>query len=111
MASSSRAYPLRSRLVSGLFLSLLLLPCAWLSVSQAQVTTAIRPDGTLGTRVRQHGTVYTIRGGTWPERGPNLFHSFDRFSVGTGDTVRFSAPPGTARIENILSRVTGGSSR
>ena len=37
--------------------------------------------------------------------GPNLFHSFDRFSVGTKDTARFSGPTG---IKNILSRVTGG---
>src|SRR5262249_13093973 len=31
--------------------------------------------------------------------------SFDRFSIGTNDTARFSGPTG---IKNILSRVTGG---
>jgi filamentous hemagglutinin family protein len=78
-----------------------------LAVSQAQVASAIRPDGTLGTTVTHSGNVYTIMGGTRPGNGPNLFHSFDRFSVGTNDTARFSAsgPPG---IQNILSRVTGG---
>jgi filamentous hemagglutinin family protein len=76
-----------------------------LAVGQAQVTTTIRPDGTLGTAVTQHGTVYDITGGTRPGNGPNLFHSFDRFSVGTNDTARFSGLPG---IANILSRVTGG---
>jgi filamentous hemagglutinin family protein len=91
--------PLRSLCISGcLLLSVLL------AVGQAQVPTAIRPDGTLGTTVNQHGTVYDITGGTRPGNGPNLFHSFDRFSVGTGDTASFSGPPG---IENILSRVTG----
>ena len=64
----------------------------WLAVSQAQVPTAIRPDGTLGTAVTQSGNVYDITGGTRPGNGPNLFHSFDRFSVGTGDTARFSGP-------------------
>jgi large exoprotein involved in heme utilization and adhesion len=46
----------------------------------------------------------TITGGTRPANGPNLFHSFDRFSIGTNDTARFSGPTG---IANILSRVTG----
>ena len=73
--------------------------------SQAQGTSALRPDGTLGTAVTQSDNVYTITGGTRPRNGPNLFHSFDRFSVGTGDTARFSGPAG---IVNILSRVTGG---
>jgi large exoprotein involved in heme utilization and adhesion len=46
-----------------------------LAVSQAQVPSAIRPDGTLGTTVTQSGNVYTITGGTRPGNGPNLFHS------------------------------------
>ena len=71
--------------------------------SLAQVRTAITPDGTLGTTVTQNGTTYTINGGTI--KGPNQFHSFDRLSVGTNDTARFSGPTG---IANILSRVTGG---
>src|SRR5262245_1918109 len=75
------------------------------AISQAQVSSAIRPDGTLGTTVTQSGNVYTIRDGRRPGNGPNLFHSFDRFSVGTGDTAAFTGPTG---ITNILSRVTGG---
>ena len=78
---------------------------ALVTSSQAQGTSAIRPDGTLGTVVTQRGNVHTITGGTRPGNGPNLFHSFDRFSVGTGDTASFSGPTG---IANILSRVTGG---
>jgi filamentous hemagglutinin family protein len=78
---------------------------ALLAVSPAAVTSAITSDGTLGTTVTQSGTIYTITEGTRPGNGPNLFHSFDRFSVGTGDTARFSGPAG---ITNILSRVTGG---
>ena len=79
----------------------------WLAVSAAQVRTTLTPDGTLGTTVTSSGNVYTIMGGTRPGNGPNLFHSFDRFSVGTGDTAHFTAT-GPAGIVNILSRVTGG---
>jgi len=85
--------------------SVALLLSGLLASSQAQVPTTITPDGTVGTAVTQQGHVYTIMGGTRPGNGPNLFHSFDRFSIGTGDTARFTGPTG---IENILSRVTGG---
>jgi filamentous hemagglutinin family protein len=47
--------------------------------------------------------VYDIRDGT--SKGSNLFHSFDRFSIGTSNTACFHDPSG---IANILSRVTGG---
>ncbi len=77
--------------------------CLLLTASLAQVPTAITPDGTLGTTVTQDGAVYNIDGGTI--RGPNQFHSFDRFSVGTDDTASFNGP---SSIENIVSRVTGG---
>jgi filamentous hemagglutinin family protein len=83
--------------------SLLLLVCH--VVSQAQVTTTIIPDGTLKTKVARHGNVFDITGGRRPGHGPNLFHSFDRFSVGTFHVARFRGPLG---IENIISRVTGG---
>src|SRR2546423_866012 len=93
------------RLLRFLLLSSGLLLGVLLASGQAQVPTTIRPDGTLGTAVSQRGTIVDITGGTRPGNGPNLFHSFDRFSVGTGDTARFSGPTG---IANILSRVTGG---
>src|SRR5688572_23932993 len=72
--------------------------------SRAQVTTTITPDRTLGTQVNQNGKVQEITGGARPEAGPNLFHSFHRFNVGTGDTAHFIGLPG---IENIIGRVTG----
>jgi filamentous hemagglutinin family protein len=73
-------------------------------VGHAQIRSTITPDGTLGTAVTPRGTLFDITGGT--RRGPNLFHSFDRFSVGTWETANFtSAQTG---IKNILSRVTGG---
>jgi filamentous hemagglutinin family protein len=98
---SRESRPLRLALLS----SLVLLQ-ALLAVSQAAVTSAITSDGTLGTTVTQSGTIHIITGGARPRNGPNLFHSFDRFSVGTGDTALFSGS-GQTGIVNILSRVTG----
>jgi filamentous hemagglutinin family protein len=105
MASFPDTGPRLSRLTRRLMLCGLLWLWALLAVGQAAVTSAITGDGTLGTTVTRSGTMHTITGGTRPGNGPNLFHSFDRFSVGTADTARFSGPTG---ITNILSRITGG---
>jgi filamentous hemagglutinin family protein len=105
MMPLSHYVPRPSRYLVTLLISGDCLLAMLLAVSWAQVPTTITPDGTLGTAVIQNGNVYDITGGTRPGNGPNLFHSFDRFSVGTHNTARFSGPTG---IENILSRVTGG---
>src|SRR5919109_1856220 len=39
--------------------------------------------------------------------GPNLFHSFGLFNINTGESATFTGP---SSIENVLGRVTGGSS-
>ncbi len=80
-----------------------LIMCVIQTPALAQVTTTITPDGSLGTTVNLHGSVHVVDGGTI--RGPNQFHSFDRFDVGAGKTANFTGP---ASVENILSRVTGG---
>ncbi|WP_375470895.1 filamentous hemagglutinin N-terminal domain-containing protein [uncultured Nostoc sp.] len=76
-----------------------------------RVLAQIVPDKTLGVE----GSVVTpnvsirgipsdrIDGGA--TRGANLFHSFEKFNVGSGRSVYFANPAG---IENILTRVTGG---
>ena len=66
---------------------------------QAQVTM----DGTVNTIVTPNGNVAEITGGE--TRGSNLFHSFQEFSVGTGNEAFFN---NANDISNILSRVTGG---
>jgi filamentous hemagglutinin family protein len=86
-----------------LLISTFLLYSALLSIGHAQVTTAITPDGTMGTTVTINGNVYDIDGGN--QQGTNLFQSFGLFSVGEGDIASFNGPPS---IANILSRVTGG---
>ena len=89
--------------------SLVLLLVALPAPSLAQVT-AITPTtgtGNLGTTVTSAGNLYNITGGTRPGNGPNLFHSFGLFSVGTSDIANFSNDTGLSTT-NILSRVTGG---
>lgn len=69
------------------------------NVTLAQVTS----DGTVNTQVNQNGSIAEIMGGE--TRGSNLFHSFQDFSVPTGNEAFFN---NADSISNILSRVTGG---
>ena len=61
------------------------------------------PDGT-GTHIHSNGSEFQIQGGT--PAGSNLFHSFQQFNLNAQQTATFLATPG---IQNILSRVVGGS--
>ena len=66
----------------------------------AQVT----PDGSgIDTHVNQNGNTAEISGGQ--TRGSNLFHSFQDFSVPTGNEASFN---NADNISNIFGRVTGG---
>jgi filamentous hemagglutinin family protein len=64
------------------------------------------PDNTLPTnsRVTNQGNTNLIEGGT--QAGSNLFHSFQQFSVLNNNTAFFN---NGLDIQNIISRVTGGS--
>ena len=66
----------------------------------------IVPDSTLtnNSRVTNQGSINIINEGT--RAGTNLFHSFQDFSVSTGNTAFFN---NAADITNIISRVTGKS--
>jgi len=81
------------------------------SVAHAQVTTAVTGNG-LGTTVTPAAGGVDITGGARgnpvggpPNTGPNLFHSFGLFNVGTGDTATFTNDSGLATT-NIIGRVT-----
>ena len=66
----------------------------------------IAPDGTLPNNsiVTPSGNTSVIQGGT--QVGTNLFHSFAQFSVLKGNTAHFN---NAGTIQNIFTRVTGGS--
>ena len=69
--------------------------------AQAQVVE----DNTLSTEVKtENGRDFTVNSGE--QRGNNLFHSFDEFSIPTGGSIFFD---NAIAIENIISRVTGSS--
>ena len=107
-ASAGKTF-LRTFLLS-LVLLLITLPAA----SHAQVVTNIRPTtGTpldLGTKAATSPTSATttqITGGTRPNNGTNLFHSFDFFTLGTNEVAHFMNDMGKPTT-NIFSRVIGG---
>ncbi len=64
----------------------------------------VSPDGTLSTTVTQTGNAFAIDNGT--RVGNNLFHSFSQFSVPTGGAAIFN---NAVDVQNIFSRITGGS--
>ncbi|MBT9315778.1 two-partner secretion domain-containing protein [Leptothoe spongobia] len=75
-----------------------------------QLTSAqVTPDGSLGTNpsvvVPESATRERIEGGV--TNNTNLFHSFQDFTIETGQEVYFANPVG---IETILTRVTGNTS-
>ena len=70
-------------------------------LSLGQVAT----DGSVGAAQVLSGPDYEIGAELGAQAGGNLFHSFQQFSVDTGESATFSGP---GSIDNIISRVTGG---
>lgn len=82
---------------SWLFSGILAFP----TIASAQII----PDGTLpnNSTVNLESQIQHITGGT--QAGSNLFHSFDQFNIGTGETAWFD---NASNIDNIITRITGG---
>ncbi|CAN1210748.1 hypothetical protein TUMEXPCC7403_11160 [Tumidithrix helvetica PCC 7403] len=88
------------------FIGLSVAAIAFNLIPTSPIRAQVTPDKTLpvNTIVNTNGTTFTITGGT--QVGGNQFHSFEQFSVPTGNTAYFNNSPETA---NIISRVTGSS--
>jgi len=78
----------------------------WLSAGAAISPAQVVLDGKFGTSGAVAGPNFDIAANLGATRGNNLFHSFAQFDLKAGDVATFSGP---ANIQNILSRVTGGS--
>ncbi len=72
------------------------------------ITQTVGP-GDLGTKISSNGNQHFITGGK--QLGTSLFHSFDQFSVATGEIAQFRTNQLTpdSSFNNILGRVTGTS--
>lgn len=70
---------------------------------QAQVTL----DGSLGPAGPLSGPDYVIPPDVGRQYGRNLFHSFGVFNVNSSESATFTGP---YEVQNIIGRVTGGSS-
>src|SRR5919206_4348316 len=82
--------------IAAVALGWLPLPCA------AGVVT----DGSVGPARSLAGPNFAIGADLGRQIGGNLFHSFSRFNLATGESATFSGP---GSVANILARVTGGS--
>jgi filamentous hemagglutinin family protein len=72
------------------------------ALTKAEVTL----DGTLGPASSLAGPHFVIPDTVGQTVGTNLFHSFGLFNINTGESATFTGP---AAIDNVISRVTGGS--
>jgi filamentous hemagglutinin family protein len=85
------------------FLSFLLCTLGYSLSANNPAFAQVTSDGTVNTEVNDDGKTAEITGGE--TRGDNLFHSFEDFSVKTGNEAFFN---NADSISNIFSRVTGG---
>ncbi|MDX2230558.1 MAG: filamentous hemagglutinin N-terminal domain-containing protein [Leptolyngbyaceae cyanobacterium bins.349] len=76
------------------------------TLAQLELIPDTAPDRNLGTQVLRDVIpgVDGVIGGTRPQNGQNLFHSFQEFNIQENRGVYFENPAG---VRNILTRVTG----
>jgi filamentous hemagglutinin family protein len=103
MKSITAQFPLKKRMSSLIKVLCLSAICSF-TIAPTDVKAQITPDGTVNTQTQQEGNNVDITGGT--REGNNLFHSFEEFSIPTGEEASFL---NEADIENIFTRVTGDS--
>ncbi len=74
-------------------------------VPQVAPAQNISIDGRFSSAQTLAGPNYAITADLGKQVGSNLFHSFGKFGLSTGDVATFSGP---AIINNVIGRVTGG---
>ena len=72
----------------------------------APVSAEITLDGTRGPAGALAGPDFTIANTVGTTEGANLFHSFSAFNIDSTESATFTGPAG---LDNVISRVTGGS--
>ena len=77
----------------------------FLGLPSRVLAQSITIDGTLHPARPLTGANYRIRQADGRTVGRNLFHSFGRFDLNTGESATFESTPD---IRNIITRVTGG---
>jgi filamentous hemagglutinin family protein len=75
-------------------------------LAQGAAKAEVVTDGSMGAAANLNGPDFQIDASLGTQTGGNLFHSFSEFSVATGESATFNGP---ASVNNIISRVTGGS--
>ena len=71
----------------------------------SQVSAEITLDGTMGPAGPLSGPAFTIADTLGTTQGANLFHSFSVFNIDSTESATFTGPAG---LDNVISRVTGG---
>src|SRR5690242_14150871 len=69
----------------------------------------IATDRSFGSPTALTGPNYLIAASLGRQVGGNLFHSFEKFGLATGESAIFTPPaPGAPPVTNVIGRVTGG---
>ena len=92
-----------SRVISSFRTSL----AVFLLLNAHQAWCGVATDGTMGGATVLGGPNYAITSDLGRQVGGNLFHSFSKFSLTSGEKAIFSGP---ASVSTLISRVTGGAS-
>lgn len=87
------------------FGALFVLGVATLATASFSLAGQVAVDNSFGPGGSLPGPSYSIPDTIGRTVGNNLFHSFSRFNLDTGDVATFTGP---ASIQNVISRVTGG---
>lgn len=106
MTYRERSYYWRSGLASSsAIVGVVACPFVNNAFAQLNLRADTAPNRNLGTKVvPQTRQIDLITGGSRPQNGSNLFHSFSEFNIPRTRSVFFDNPAG---VRNIISRVTG----